>query len=466
MKKLIAAVMAALAIAANGAGKTEEEVIQEGVHTYMPKNYHAPTSAAVKAALERFRDRKLGLMVHFGIYNQLGIHESWPLVDEEASWSRRLVDWTGDGEELKRTYWSMNKSFNPVRLQPEVWADIAARNGFRYLILTAKHHDGFCMYDSKYTDWKVTAKECPFSSHKYADVCRSVYDAFRARGLGIVCYFSKPDWHHPDYWENCGLGRHVTRMPTYDVKAEPERWARFREYTRRQLLELVANYGPFDSLWLDGGQVQPKTGLDIRIEEIVDEARRIQPDLLSVDRTAGNTCEDVITPEQTVPPKALGIPWETCTPLGGGFSYRYDDTYMPLKDLVHMFVDIVAKGGNLALDIAPGPDGRFPPTAVERLDEFGRWLKANGEAIYSTRMCPPCRVGDWAFTRGKGGETYAIRLWTKGPERRLELPESAGRFSRAVRVATGSVSPISKDGTFSFAADEWPDGIADAFRLE
>ena len=465
MKKLVGIVVAVAALAVQGAGKTEEEIIQEGVHTYMPERYHAPTSAAVKAALERFKDKKLGLMMHFGIYTPLGIHESWPLVDEEASWSRKLVDWT-DGEGLKRTYWSMNKSFNPFRFQPEVWADIAKRDGFRYVILPTKHHDGFCMYDSKFTDWKVTAKECAFPSSPNADVCRRVFDAFRARGMGAVCYFSKPDWHHPDYWDGLGLGRHTTRMPTYDVAADPARWNRFREYTRNQILELIANYGPFDSLWLDGGQVQPKFGLDIRIEEIVAEARKIQPDLLAIDRTAGNTCEDVITPEQTVPPKVLEIPWESCIPLGTGFSYRYNDTYMPLKDLVHLFIDIVAKGGNLALDIAPGPDGRFPPPVVDRLDGLGKWLKANGAAIYATRPRPPHRSGDWAFTRGKGGETYAIRLWTKPPERTLELPEGIGRFGRAVHLATGAVLPISKNSTFSFAADTWPDAVADAFRLE
>ena len=177
--------------------------IIDGTHGYMPEAYVEVKDPLVKAELEKFRDRKLGLMMHFGIYTQLGIHESWPLVDAEAKWSRELVDWT-DGETLKKQYLGMWKSFNPVRLEPERWASIAKKDGFRYLVLTTKHHDGFCLFDSKHSDFKVTNPECPFSKDPRADIVKNVYNAFRKEGLAISCYFSKPDWHHPDYWNSAG----------------------------------------------------------------------------------------------------------------------------------------------------------------------------------------------------------------------------------------------------------------------
>ena len=447
--------------------------IRDGVHDYCADNYKAPTDPAVVAALERFRDRKLALMLHFGIYAQLGIPESWPLVDAEAGWSRRLVDWSS-GEAFKREYWSMARSFNPVRFQPEVWADIAARDGFRYVVFTTKHHDGFCMFDSKYSDFKVTSPDCPFSAHPKADVTRAVFDAFRAKGLSVSCYFSKPDWHHPDYWDNRGLGYRTDRMPSYDVEEDPARWARYRTFVRNQILELIGGYGPIDCLWLDGGQVQPKTGLDINIEEIVAAARKIQPGLIAVDRTVGNTCEDVITPEQKVPPQPLLVPWESCITMGTGFSYRYDDRFKSARELIHLLVDVVAKGGNLALNVAPGPDGRLPAPAVERMDAMGRWLKANGAAIYATRVRAPYRTGDWAFTQGKdNGPVYAIRLWKESEKgvRKLVLPAGcAEKVASVVHLASGLRAPAETrlDGTVSFELPDgaWADAVADAFRVE
>lgn len=392
-----------------------EDAIVNGVHGYMPENYVVPEEPEVRERLEWFKDQKLALMMHFGIYSQLGIYESWPLSDADAHWSRTQIDWTDDGEAFKRQYWDLWKSFNPVRIQPEKWASLAKENGFRYLIFTTKHHDGFCLFDTKYTDFKTTNPACPFSKNPQADIARHVFDAFRAQGLGIAAYFSKPDWHNEDFWEGKGVGRTVSRMPTYDVKAHPEKWARFREFTKNQIVELVRDYGPVDVIWLDGGQVQRKTGLDIGIEDIIAEARKFKPNLISADRTAGGTCENVITPEQTVPPEPLAVPWESCITMGTGFSYRYDDTFKSPRELVHLLLDVVAKGGNLALNVAPGPDGRLPEPAIERMAALGEWLKANGKGIYATRPAAPFAKGDWRFTATKDGRTlFAFRLWHGG----------------------------------------------------
>lgn len=464
-------VFSAMAFAFGAKAADEAPAIIDGTHGYMPETYVEVADPLVKAEIEKFRDRKLALMMHFGIYSQLGIHESWPLVDAEAKWSRSLVDWS-QGEAFKRQYLEMWKSFNPVRLEPGRWANLAKKNGFRYLVFTTKHHDGFCLFDSRHSSFKVTNPECPYSRNKNADIVKNVFDAFRAEGLEISCYFSKPDWHHPDYWDDCGLGWKTTRWPSYDVKKDPRRWERFVDFTRKQILELVRDYGPFACLWLDGGQVQRRAGLDIRIEEIVAEARKIRPGLIVADRTAGGMAENIITPEQTVPPKPLAVPWESCVTMGTGFSYRYDDIYKSPRELIHLLVDVVAKGGNLALNVAPGPDGRLPQPAIDRMEEMGRWLDGNGEAIYATRVLAPYRCDDWAFTKN-ANSLYAIRLWQEGERHvlRLVLPKEfkGDAVRRVVHLASGlqiGFERTEEGLELSLPADLTTNPVADAFRLE
>ncbi len=440
-----------------------------GVHGYTPKGYVQPKDPALRERLEWFKDQKIALMMHWGLYAQPGIIESWALSDADAKWSRRGIDWTDDPDTFKREYMGLMRSFNPIRFRPDVWADAAARCGFKYLIFTTKHHDGFCMFDSKLTDFKVTSPQCPFSSNPRADVVRSVFDAFRAKGVPVVAYFSKPDWHHPDYWDNCGIGIKTSRMPSYDVKKNPERWKRFREYTRAQIMELVNGYGRMEALWLDGGQVQRRHGLDIGIEEIIAEARKVQPWLISVDRTAGGPCENVITPEQTVPKHPIAVPWESCITIGGMWGYGYDDTCKPLRRLVHLLVDVVAKGGNLALDVGPQPDGRLPREALKRMEELGAWLGKNGEAIYETRPTPPFRKGAWAFTRNRRtGAEYAIRLWQENEARTLTTTIPGVAAAKVVHVGSGLEFACTPDATsrgVKFAGVFKPDECADVFKL-
>ena len=472
MKRQIAFTFAMLAVTAGVATRTQaDEGIVNGVHGYKdPKDYVQPKEKEVLERLEWFKDQKLGFFMHFGIYCEIGLMESWPLVDSEAEWSRVEVDWEPDGEKFKRQYIDLNRSFNPVRFQPDKWADVAARNGFKYVIFTTKHHDGFCLWDTKYSDYKVTAPECPFSTHPKADITRHVFDAFRKRGLGIAAYFSKPDWHHPDFWENCGLGYRTTRYPTYDVKKFPARWKRFVDYTANQMLELIENYGPIDILWLDGGQVARKRGLDINIEDIVARARKINPGLISVDRCCDNA-ENVITPEKVIPPYPMRVPWESNFRMGDHWGYAYDGKYMSARQIIQMLMDIVAKGGNLALDVGPMPDGRLPQPAIRELDLLGAWLRQNGEAVYATRSIEPFRVGRWAYTR-KGSAIYATYLWADGEKAPGTLSLSLGS-SRGVKgvthLASGkAVAFAEKDGSLvlTLPADFKADAAADAFKLQ
>ena len=446
-----------------------DDAVKGGVHGYTTKGYVQPDEPEVLERLEWFKDQKLALMMHWGLYSTIGIKESWCLVDKEAKWARREVTWTGDADEFKRQYWALNRSFNPVRFEPEKWAKTAKDCGFKYVLFTTKHHDGFCLYDSKYTDYKVTSPECPFSTDRRADVVKEVFNAFRAEGLGIAAYFSKPDWHNEDYWEDRGIGRSTTRYPTYDVKADPARWARFREYTKNQIVEIVRDYGRVDIIWLDGGQVQRSRGLDIGIEDIIAEARKYNPGLISVDRTAGGPCENVITPEQKVPQEPIAVPWESCITIGKWWGYHFDDEYKSVRRILHTLIDVGAKGGNLALNVGPQPDGRLPHQAVERMEALGEWLKKNGEAIYETRPLAPYRKGDWAFTKNRRtGAEYAIRLW-KDKEHREERQTIPGiKAAKVVHVGSGRefVCGNTENGAaFDLAADFKGDANADVFRI-
>ncbi|MDO5325143.1 MAG: alpha-L-fucosidase [Clostridia bacterium] len=385
------------------------DAIIQGMHGCSREDeYVCPSYPLVRQRLEWFQDQKLALMMHFGIYSQLGICESWPLSDGDAEWSRNEIDWEKDGAAFREQYRNLNKSFNPVRIQPEKWADFAAGNGFKYLVFTTKHHDGFCLFDTKYTDYKSTAPDCPFHTHKYANIVNAVFDAFRAKGIGIAAYFSKPDWHCPWYWAE-GMEKPVAfnRNPTYDPKAHPEVWEQFVQYTHNQMMELVRDYGPIDILWLDGGQVGPQNGQDIRLSEFVEQARRIQPGLLTADRTIGGPNENYITPEQSVPTAPIRVPWESCVTIGTAFSYRFDERYKTPRELVHLLIDVVCRGGNLALNIAPQPDGRLPKAAMDAAEGLGKWLQDHGEAIYGTRLAEPNEQGAVAFTK-KGKVHYAL----------------------------------------------------------
>ena len=388
--------------------------IIQGMHGCSREDeYVRPTDPLIQQRLEWFQDQKLALMMHFGIYSNIGICESWPLSDGDAEWSREDVNWESDPAVFKEQYRNLNRSFNPIRIRPEAWADVAARNGFKYLIFTTKHHDGFCMFDTKYTDYKVTAPDCPFHTHRHANIVKDVFDAFRARDIAIAAYFSKPDWHCPWYWAE-GMDKPVawSRNPTYVPSEHPELWNKFVEFTHNQIMELIENYGRIDILWLDGGQVGPRNGQDIRLSEVVARARQIQPWLLTADRTIGGENENYTTPEQSVPTAPIRVPWESCVTVGHAFSFRYDERYKTPRELVHLLIDVVCRGGNLALNIAPQPDGELPGAAVRAVDGLGAWLRANGEAIYGTRLAEPNEQGRVAFTK-KGDVHYAL----------LRLPE-------------------------------------------
>ncbi|MCR5823439.1 MAG: alpha-L-fucosidase [Lachnospiraceae bacterium] len=449
----------------------EKEAVVEGVHNYSRADrYVPPKEEAVKEHLEWFQDQKLALMMHWGVYSQWGIVESWALSDEDGDWSRDCVDWNVDGETFKKQYFDLNKTFNPVRFEPEKWAEEAANGGFKYIVFTTKHHDGFCMWDTKVSDYRITAPDCPFHTHKNSDVCKVLFDAARKKGLGIAAYFSKADWHIPSYWKN--QGERSYRGPAYDPSKEPEKWEEFVKFTHDQIRELTSDYGKIDVLWFDAGWVCKENGEDIRLGEIVDEVRKKQPWLLSADRTVGGPYENYVTPEQCVPDEPLGIPWESCITMGTSFSFKYEDKYKTPRELALLLMDIVVKGGNLALNVGPQPDGRLPEGAIASMRGLGAWLKVFGEGIYGTRVCAPYKKDGIYFTQKKAENLiFAFKMYeneTDVAEKEFNIPLDAD-IKKVTRLEDGENVEFVKTGTgYRFICGTEAEGhpIATAFRIQ
>jgi alpha-L-fucosidase len=196
------------------------------------------TDPAVASKLEWFQDIKLGLLIHWGPYSQWGIVESWSICSEDVPWCARPkgIGYT----DYKKKYEALKTTFNPKNFNPDRWADTARSAGMRYVIFYAKHHDGFSMFDTRLTDYRITDPGCPFHDNPRADVAREIFKAFRSRGMGIAAGFSKPDWHSTDYWapEWATPDRNVN----YDTARYPERWKRFTDFTYGQVEELMSGY--------------------------------------------------------------------------------------------------------------------------------------------------------------------------------------------------------------------------------
>ena len=389
--------------------------------------YVWPKDPKVMQNLKKWQGYKFGLLIHMGLYSELGIVESWALCPED--WITR--DGYDDYYKFCTDYRNTKSKFNPVNFDPQKWAKLFKGSGAKYMIYSSKHHDGFCLFDSKYTDFKVTDKGCPFAVNPKSNVLKEVLDATRKEGLATGVYFSKPDWTTPYFWWSYYPPK--DRNPSYDITKHPDRWKKFVEFTQNQLNELTTEYGKVDILWLDGCWVRPLStitknveefckypyDMDINMKLISEKARAKNPGMLVVDRWVPGEYEDYLTPEQKTPEKALPVPWESCITMGGAWGWVKNDNYKSSKELVNLLVNIVAKGGNLLLGIGPNGKGEFEPKVYENLALLGKWLDVNGEAIYETHPVEPFLDGKVAYSAKGENVIYAIYMPAKDEK---ELP--------------------------------------------
>ncbi|MDO9511360.1 MAG: alpha-L-fucosidase [Bacteroidales bacterium] len=405
---------------------------------YEEERYVPEANPLVLRKLEQWQNLKFGLLMHWGAYSQWGIVESWSICPEEYEWcERRMGSNPNDYKTYVREYEELKTTFNPVDFQPEKWAEAAANAGMKYMIFTTKHHDGFAMFDSKYTDYKVTDKGCPFSLHPRSNITKEIFDAFREQGLWAGAYFSKPDWHCKAYWNPYYPPR--DRNVNYEPEANPVKWKQYVDYTHNQILELLTDYGKVDILWLDGGWVAKDSketisswyekqlqntdngymkhrmvNQDIRMDELVRKARQKQPELLVVDRAVHGINQNYLTPENRVPDKTLNYPWESCIISGGGWAHTKNAQYMSGREGIQLLAGIVAKGGNLLLNVAPTPEGEWQQGAYDLLKEFGDWMKVNSEAIYNSRPIKPYKENNICMTTLDDGTTYFMYMAVDG----------------------------------------------------
>ena len=322
------------------------------------------------AAVARWRQMRFGMFIHWGPVTLKGTG---------ISWSR--------GYQVPiEEYDNLYKRFNPVKFNGQQWAKAAKEAGMKYVVLTTKHHDGFCLFDTKQTDYNIM--HTPFGR----DATKELAEACRKEGIRFGAYYSTCDWHHPDFPLGCGTGQGVGQKPHPNLD-------RYEQYLRKQVAELVANYGPLVTVWFDMPQLfDAKRG-----QGVIDFVRSLHPDILINNRTGA--AGDYDTPEGIIGKMQIDRPWETCMTICTDWSWRPNDIMKSLPECLQTLVRVVCRDGNLLLNVGPTSDGQIEPRQVERLREMGQWLAKYGESVYGTRGGPfvgtePFVGSDW------GGATY------------------------------------------------------------
>ena len=348
-----------------------------------------------------WREARFGLFIHWGPVSLKGTEIGWSRVGE-----RRGTGGTGDTP--LEVYDNLYREFNPVEFDAREWVQIALNAGMKYLVFTSKHHDGFCMFDSALTEYKIT--NSPFQR----DVVRELADACHEAGLKVGWYYSPPDWHHPDY-----------RTANH---------ARYIEYLHGQLRELCTNYGKIDILWFDG---LGGTAEDWDAEKLVTMIRELQPGIVINDRAG--LPEDHATPEQRVGAFNRNRRWETCMTICNQWAWKPDDTMKTLDKCIDVLVRTAGGDGNLLFNVGPMPDGRIEPRQVDRLAEMGAWLGQFGETIYGTRG-GPYMPSAWGASTCKNSRVYLHVLdWNQVKDGRIELPPLPRAIIRHELLTGGAV---------------------------
>ena len=372
-----------------------------------------------------FTHDRFGMFIHWGLYSMPGRHE-----------------WIRNYEEIpNEDYEKYFEQFNPDLFNPKEWAKAAREAGMKYFVITTKHHEGFCMWDSKYTDYKVTNTPCG------RDLLREIVDAFRAEGLKVGLYHSLIDWHHPDFTVD---NVHPLRNRPDRAKLNEGRdMARYREYLHNQVRELLTEFGKIDIIWFDFSYPQwgedGKGHADWDSEGLVRMIRELQPGIMINNRLDLPGGGDVITPEQNTPDDPVtdenGNPvvWEGCQTFSGSWGYHRDElTWKSVKQCIDMLINHVCRNGNLLMNVGPTSRGYIDHRAMERLKAYAEWMKYHSRSIYGCGMAEglveprDCR---YTYNRETNRLYLHIMNW---PFKHIHLKGLSGKVKYAQFLHDGS----------------------------
>jgi alpha-L-fucosidase len=361
--------------------------------------------------MQWWREARFGMFIHWGVY-------SIPAGTYKDKRIRGIGEWIMENADIPiAEYVKYAKQFNPVKFNADQWVQIAKNAGMKYIVITSKHHDGFCLWDSKVSDYDVM-DAAPFKR----DILKELSAACKKHGIRLCFYHSIMDWHHPD--------AQAPFYPNYNdgSRTNPNFSRYVKNYLKPQIKELITNYGPLGVMWFDGEWIKDWTepqGVDL-----YNHVRSLQPDIIVNNRVGkgrksmqGMTREgyfagDFGTPEQEIPPTGLpGVDWETCMTMNDTWGFKsYDDNWKSMEDLIRKLVDIASKGGNFLLNVGPTSEGLIPKASVERLAAMGEWMAKNSESIYGTTASPFEKL-PWGRCTAKPGKLYLhVFDWPKNGE--------------------------------------------------
>jgi len=352
------------------------------------------------AHTKTFCEDRFGLFIHWGLY-------AIP-----ARGGHSAAEWIKCREQISNEdYQKYFDEFNPVHYNPKQWAKLAKRAGMKYAVLTTKHHDGFCLFDSQFTDYKAT------NTPAKRDLVREYVDAFRAEGIKIGFYYSLIDWHHDDY---------PADDPTHPMreneafKARPRNWETYLTYLHNQVRELCTNYGQIDVFWFDYSYDE-MTGETWQATKLVNMIRELQPTAVIDNRLGGNCLAaepevyagDFFSPEQIIPSEGvldeLGrpVPWEACITLNDYWGYvSQDNNFKSAQIIIRMLIECVSKNGNLLINVGPTAKGEFPKGTVKVFEEVAEWMHQNSNSIYGCGKADMSKP-EWGRYTQRGNKLYA-----------------------------------------------------------
>ena len=364
------------------------------------KDVSTAPAPADPAALQRWSEARFGMFIHWGPVSQTG---------NEISWSR-------GGKHISiEQYDQLYKTFNPEKFNADEWVNIARAAGMKYMVLTCKHHDGFCLWPTKQTDYNIM--HTPFKR----DIVGELTVACKKQGMPFGCYYSTTDWYHPDF---------PLTSPGGTVERAKSDIGKYTEYLKAQVRELLTGYGPLFTLWFD--YPQRFTG---RGQPVIDMARSIQPDILVNNRVGA--LGDYDTPEQKVGAFNRDRPWESCMTIAQQWAWKADDPIKSMKECLQGLIMAGGGDGNFLFNVGPRPDGRIEPAQVARLKEMGDWLSKYGQSIYGTRGGPYEPGKMWGVSTCKGNDIYLHILNWAGDS--VKLPPLGRKIVKSELLTGGKV---------------------------